>query len=158
MQRQFILTCLVALSFGLTACQGMDGIGTKQGVGALGGAALGGLAGSQIGGGKGQLIAVGAGTLLGALAGSEIGKSLDRADMMYAERATSRAYTAPIGQSVSWNNPQSGNYGTVTPVNDYTANNGSYCREYQQTIYVDGQAQTGNGRACRNADGTWQII
>lgn len=158
--RQFLLTGLLALSLGLTACDstgGLNGMGTKQTWGAVGGAVAGGVLGSNIGGGKGQLIATGAGTLLGALMGSEIGKSLDRADMVYAQQANAQAHTAPIGQPVSWSNPQSGHSGTVTPVSDYKTQSGQYCREYQQTIYIDGQAQTGYGTACKNQDGTWQI-
>jgi surface antigen len=159
--RHFLIAALLSVSLAVAGCTGANSgfgnMGTKQTAGGLGGAVLGGLAGSQIGGGSGRLVAVGAGTLLGALVGSEVGKSLDRADMMYMERANSQAYGAPIGQTVQWNNPQSGNYGQVTPVNDYTAQSGRYCREFKQTIYVDNQPQTGFGTACQNADGTWQI-
>ncbi len=134
------------------------GMGTKQTVGTGAGAVAGGLAGSQIGSGSGRLWATGAGALLGALVGSEIGKSLDRADMQYARRAEEQAYTAPIGKEISWRNPESGNYGYVTPVREGTSGGGDYCREYKQTIVVDGQAQTAYGTACKEADGTWTLV
>ena len=130
----------------------------KQTGGTVLGAVLGGVAGSQVGKGSGQLWATGAGALLGALAGSEIGKSLDKADMSYLNQAQSRAYSAPIGQSIAWNNPQSGNSGTITPVRDGRSGSGAYCREYQQSIYVGGQQQTATGTACQQADGTWKIV
>ncbi|MEC7702840.1 MAG: glycine zipper 2TM domain-containing protein, partial [Pseudomonadota bacterium] len=57
----------------------------KEQFGTVSGAVLGGLAGSQVGSGSGRLWAVGAGTLLGAFLGSEVGKSLDKADLVYAE-------------------------------------------------------------------------
>ena len=81
--RKLVLSTLLSASLLATAgCA--DGIGTKQGVGTLGGAAAGGLAGAQIGKGTGQLAATAGGVLLGALLGSEVGKSLDRADQSTA--------------------------------------------------------------------------
>lgn len=154
----FILAGAVAASLTLSGCQTMNNMGTKQGAGTLGGAVLGGLAGSQVGDGSGRLWATGAGVLLGALLGGEVGASLDKADMAYANQANSRAHSAPIGQTVSWSNPETGNSGSVTPVNDYRAQSGRYCREYQQTIFVGGQQQTGYGTACQQPDGSWQIV
>ena len=80
-------------------------------IGGIGGAALG----SQIGGGSGRIIAAAAGTLLGAFAGRELGKSLDKADVAAAQQAQNKAHAAPIGQQISWSNPESGHSGTVTP-------------------------------------------
>ena len=70
-------------------CAQQDQYGPKQGVGTLGGAALGGLLGSQFGSGRGKLVTTAVGVLIGALAGSEVGKSLDRADRVYADKAIS---------------------------------------------------------------------
>lgn len=151
-----VLMSLAALSVG--ACNTTQNMGTKQAVGGVGGAVLGGLAGSQIGKGSGQLWATGAGVLLGGLLGSEIGSSLDQADMAYANQANRRAYTAPIGETVRWNNPDSGNYGTITPTRDGYSSAGRYCREYQQTIVVNGQNQSGYGQACQQPDGSWEIV
>ncbi|MEX0838899.1 MAG: RT0821/Lpp0805 family surface protein [Parvibaculum sp.] len=149
-----------AMALALAACDqqgGFGGAGTKQTIGTVGGAVAGGLAGSQIGGGSGRLWATGAGVLLGALVGSEIGKSLDRADQAYLGQTTYNALeTGRTGQPVQWRNPDSGNYGTVTPqaAQQYS---GQTCREYSQTIYVEGQSQTAYGTACRQPDGSWQI-
>jgi surface antigen len=154
--RKIVLSAAVMAGIALSGCAGYDA-GTKQTVGTGAGALIGGLLGSQVGGGKGQLWATGAGVLLGALAGSEIGKSLDKADIAYMNQAQSRAYTAPLGESISWNNPESGNRGTYTPVRDGQTRTGAYCRQYQQTIYVGGQQETATGTACKNPDGTWKI-
>lgn len=153
----------VMLSFGLVACaqngfNGVGGMGTKQTVGAGTGAVAGAVIGSNIGDGKGAIAATAVGTLLGAFLGSEVGKSLDRADMAYAQQAQQRAYAAPIGETISWNNPESGNRGTFTPVRDGYRNSGEYCREYNQTIFVDGRTETATGTACQKPDGTWSII
>jgi surface antigen len=132
--------------------------GTKQTLGGLGGAVAGGVLGSQIGGGSGRLIATGAGALLGAFLGSEIGASLDRADQTYANQTAQRTFeTVPTGQSATWRNPDSGNYGTIVPTRTYQQG-GNYCRDFTHTIYVDGRAETAKGTACRQGDGTWQII
>jgi surface antigen len=111
-----------------------------------------------VGNGSGQLWATGIGVLLGGLVGSEIGRSLDKADVAYAQRANYEAHSAPIGETISWNNPDTGNSGNVVTTNDGQDTAGRYCREYQQTIYVGGQQASGYGIACRQADGTWEIV
>ena len=142
---------------GLGACS--QNAGDKETLGSLGGAALGGLAGAQIGSGSGQPAATAVGALLGFFIGSEVGKSLDKADQLYAERTADQALeTNPTGQSSTWNNPDSGNSGTVTPTRDGYADNGNYCREFQQTITVSGETQQAYGTACRQPDGSWRIV
>ncbi|MCB9989445.1 MAG: glycine zipper 2TM domain-containing protein [Rhodospirillales bacterium] len=155
--KNMILVSAVAASVALAGCQTTDW-GQKETMGGLGGAVLGGLAGSQIGSGSGRLWATGAGVLLGTLIGSEIGRSLDAADRMYMQQAQLNAYKAPIGETVAWSNPESGNSGSYTPTQEGTSNKGRYCREYEQTIYIGGKAETGVGTACQNPDGTWEII
>lgn len=168
--RKIALTTALIAGTALTGCAGTgynntyDGYGNsggglnKQQIGTGVGAVVGGLAGSQFGGGRGQLVGTGVGVLLGALVGSSLGASLDKADIAYAQQAQYRAYNAPIGQTVSWNNPQSGNSGTYTPIRDGRTSAGAYCREYQQTIYVGGRQETATGQACQNSDGTWRVI
>lgn len=152
-----VIAIATLLSTMLVGCQ-TGSMGTKEGFGTIGGAVAGGLIGSRFGGGSGKLVAVGVGSLLGAFVGREIGASLDKADHQYAERATVQAYSAPIGQSVRWNNPQSGNQGSIVPVRDGYADGGLYCREFQQTIVVGGRSEQGFGTACRQPDGSWKIM
>jgi surface antigen len=147
------VTAVLVIALFTVACEG-----PKQTVGGLGGAALGGLLGSQFGSGKGKLATTGAGVLIGALVGSQIGKGLDQVDRMKANQAISQAQTAPLGEPIAWNNPESGNSGTVTPVRDGTTSSGAYCREFQQTITVGGKTQDAYGTACRQPDGSWQIV
>jgi surface antigen len=160
MKSLMALPLAAALALSLTACQSntTDGWGTKQTVGTLGGAAAGGLLGSRIGGGTGNIIATAAGTLLGAYIGSEIGSSLDKADKAQYAHAERQAYAAPVGQAINWNNPQSGNYGTITPVRDGRDQSGNYCREFQQSIVVGGKTQQAYGQACQQPDGSWKIV
>lgn len=151
-----ILSATVAVAL-LAGCT--NTMGTKQGVGSVGGAVAGGLAGSAFGSGTGRLVAVGAGTLLGAFLGSELGSSLDKADQLYANQAAGRAYGGPVGQQISWNNPETGNYGSVVTTRDGRDNiTGAYCREYQQTITVGGRTERAFGTACQQSDGSWKIV
>ena len=154
---KIILTMAMVASVGLAGCDTVAYSGQKEKIGAISGAVLGGVLGSNVGGGKGQLVATGIGVLVGTLVGSELGRSLDKADMVYASQANAQAHSAPIGNTISWNNPTTGNSGAVTPVRDGNDSAGRYCREYQQTIYVGGQEETGVGIACEQPDGTWKI-
>ena len=159
--RQGIKRGLVAavMSLGLLAgCSGVGDYGTKQTVGGLSGAALGGLLGSQFGDGTGQLAFTAAGAVLGGLLGSEVGRSLDDVDRLRAEEAQYQATAAPIGETIVWSNPDSGNSGTVTPLRDGVAAGGQYCREFQQTVTIGGRTQQTYGTACREVDGTWRVV
>lgn len=141
----------------LGACQNMQD-NPKQSAGTLLGGIGGAVAGAQFGKGTGQLAATAAGTLLGAFIGSEIGKSLDRADRQAMAQATQQAHYAPMGETISWNNPDSGHSGTVTPVRDGRTQSGAYCREYRQTVVIDGRSEEAYGTACQQPDGTWRIV
>ena len=152
---KFAVLGLAALA--LAGCS--ETVGQKQGLGTLLGAVAGGVVGSQVGDGRGKVVATGVGTLLGALIGSEIGASLDRADQLAMQHTTQNTLeTAPSGTTSTWQNPDSGNRGTITPTQTYQRNDGAYCREFQQTVTVGGQTQDAYGTACRQPDGSWQII
>lgn len=148
---------IAALGLSLSACA--QNSGPKQGLGTIGGAILGGIAGAQFGSGQGRLIATGLGAVLGSLAGGEIGRSLDRADQQYMGNTTQRALEYEnSGDSIAWNNPDSGHHGTVTPQPAYQNGSGQYCREFQQTITIGGKREQAYGTACRQPDGTWKIV
>ncbi|MFP4097168.1 MAG: RT0821/Lpp0805 family surface protein [Alphaproteobacteria bacterium] len=156
--KKITMMVMVFCAFALSACETFRDAGTKQTVGAGTGAVVGGLLGSKVGGGSGQLWATGAGALLGTYLGSEIGKSLDRADKMAMNSAVVEARQAPIGQPISWNNPESGNYGEVVATRDGYTPSGDYCREFQQTVFIGGKEETAYGTACQQPDGSWQIV
>lgn len=133
--------------------------GPKEGGGTLLGAGAGALIGSQFGGGTGQLVGVAIGTLAGALIGQDIGRTLDRTDQVYMQQTAQQTLeTLPSNQTSIWVNPDSGNSGAVTPTHTYQDRDGRYCREYQQTVIVGGGQQQAYGTACRQPDGSWQIV
>ena len=79
---------------------------------------------------------------------------MDEVERMKADEAVNRAHSAPIGDTITWNNPRSGNGGAVTPLRDGTSSSGQYCRECEQTITLAGETQQGYGITCRQPDGT----
>lgn len=155
--RNFIVFFSAAVLI-LTGCEAARQGNEKEVIGTGAGAVIGGLLGSQVGGGSGRLWATGAGVLIGALAGSEIGRSLDRADRAYAMQASRQAQSAPIGETISWSNPESGHSGSVTPVREGSTQGGDYCREFYQTVTIGGRQEDAYGTACQNPDGTWRIV
>lgn len=136
-----------------------EGGGGGEIAGTLLGAALGGLVGSQIGGGSDKKFAIAGGVLAGGFIGNNIGKKLDCADQDYHYDTTQSALEyKKTGSAAGWSNPDSGHAGTVTPTRTYIAADGRPCREFRQTIFVDGQEETVTDVACRDNDGTWKII
>lgn len=132
---------------------------SKQDFGTILGGVGGAVVGSQFGKGSGRVATTAVGTLLGAAIGSSVGASLDRADMTYFNQTSQRALeTGQPGQALPWNNPKSGNSGVVIPQAPYKNDAGQYCREYQNKITVGGQTQSAYGTACRQPDGSWQIV
>ena len=156
MYRQLALVSVLALS--LSACQ-TDGSGQKAATGALIGGVAGAIAGSNVGRGSGRIAAIATGTLLGAILGNQAGESLDRADRLALEHSTSEALeTGTSGDVVTWKNPDSGNHGFVVPEPAYKNTAGLYCREFTQTIMIGSRTEEAYGTACRQPDGSWQLV
>jgi len=141
-----------------TGCQqdGSSDFGPKTGIGAALGAAGGGLLGAAAGGGA---AGIAAGVLIGGLVGGATGSYLDDQDKRTAAATAQQALESkPSGSTTTWKNPDSGNSGSVTPIRTYQAGNGQYCREYEQTVTIGGKPQKSYGTACRQPDGSWQLV
>jgi len=148
---------LALLAWALTACSSDSG--PKEVGGTVVGAGAGALIGNAIGGAMGNRVA---GTLIGAamggVIGNRIGASLDDEDKRRAYAAQMQALeSGPSGAPVAWRNPNNGRYGSVVPGPAYQAN-GSTCRQFTETVYLDGRPVTARGTACRNPDGTWTEV
>lgn len=148
MKKSFIPIALGSALF-LNACGEIN----NEGVATVSGGVVGGLLGSQFGGGSGKVAAAAGGALLGALLGGKIGQYMDKQDQMEVQHALE---TAPMGKSISWKNPDSGNQFDIKPTRTYYDAERP-CREYTTTAIIAGKKEQIFGRACRQADGTWKI-
>lgn len=151
------LVVVASIGLGVAACSSDSG--PKEVGGTAAGALAGGVVGNAIGGSAGSRAA---GTLVGAalggFIGNRIGAALDDEDKRRAYAAQIQALEAgPSGAPVAWRNPDSGRFGNVVPGPAYQVN-GAPCRQFTQTIYIDGKPQTERGTACRKPDGTWTSV
>lgn len=151
--KQYIMVGVVASALVLSACEeGREG----QQMGTLAGAAAGALLGSAV---SDSTLIVVAGAVAGAYLGGQLGRKLDDRDRAYMQSNTQSALAkAPAGQTSRWSNPDSGNSGTITPQPNFTNASGQTCREFQQSVTVEGETDTGYGTACRQEDGTWRVV
>jgi hypothetical protein len=67
-------------------------------------------------------------------------------------------------ESIIWDTPAQTGTGApgapktlVPPPSTAGAQANGDCREFQQTIVIDGRAQPAHGTACRQADGSWRV-
>lgn len=122
-------------------------------IGAVLGGAVGAAAGSQIGKGDGRTLATIGGAIIGVLVGGNIGRAMDQVDQNCVGQILERT---PTRRTVVWQNPDRNGEYRVTPTRTYQTRAGTYCREYQTKIIIDGRVQNAYGTACRHTDGTWK--
>jgi surface antigen len=132
--------------------------GPKQSVGTVTGMLLGGKVASDLAeDSSNKSLWTIAGVTLGAFLGNEIGSSMDKTDILMAQNATTYALeNNKTNSKASWDNPDSGNSGSIYPTKTYSLGD-QPCREFTQEINIGGKAQVAYGKACRKADGIWQI-
>jgi surface antigen len=148
------MTVIILASVLLTGCATVES-NPKTAIGAAGGGTVGGLIAAAAGANP---AAIAASVIGGLLVGGLVGNLLDDRDKQLQAQAGQRALeSAPAGQGVTWKNPDNGHSGTVTPTKTYQTADGTYCREYQATVDIEGKQERATGRACRQADGTWKI-
>lgn len=72
------------------------------------------------------------------------------------EAAQVKATTAPLGETIIWNDGSAS--GSVTATRDGTSTSGRYCREFHQEVIIGGNKEQAYGTACRQPDGSWEVI
>ena len=140
----------------LAGCQSSGG-GIDPVTGATaGGAVAGGLLGGFLG--HSALYGV-VGALGGALIGNLAARYLTAEDKTAQAQAVSKATDAPVGKNIVWNNPQSGNKGTVTTTAKGKDDGGRQCRTLKSTVTLaDGKTETTDSKACKTPSGTWAVV
>ena len=160
--KQKVLTSLIISGLLLSACSGTDQQANEK-AGAAAGAVLGAVIGSKIGGSMddetGKILGATLGAIFGSIIGKEIAKTLSEADLQRADDAAQDTMeTTPTGQTVKWDNPDTGNSGSYKPTSDTARIDGEDCRDFESIVTIDGEDKIATGRACRQSDGSWKII
>lgn len=119
------------------------------------GGATGAAIGSQIGRGNGNTAAIIGGTILGVIVGGNIGQSMDRVDQGCVGQILEHASD---GRSIAWTDTNNGGRYRVTPDKPYQTSQGQYCRKYLTTAVIDGYDRQIYSTACRQPNGTWQMV
>ena len=157
---------MLALATSVSACQS-TGV-TPQQQAQVGGALRGGLLGYGLGKGhRNKSKAILGGVIAGAIAGDFIGQKLSAASQQAHTKTVAHTLEySPTGTANSWNNPDAyqAEQGRVQVTKSYQQPRqfgqyeGRYCREFIQEIRVGNQVQQGYGTACRQPDGSWEMI
>jgi surface antigen len=77
--------------------------------------------------------------------------ALDNDDKEIVTRTVQEALER--GHPLHWENPSSGNHGSVKSISDSTKD----CRTYVHSLTVGDETEVAAERACRQPDGTWTI-
>jgi len=78
-------------------------------------------------------------------------------DVQLANETLDRALeTLPGGSAESWANASNGHAGSVRPVRTrFSTAKNVYCRDYEETLTIDGQTDRYADTACRDSQGQW---
>lgn len=72
------------------------------------------------------------------------------------EAAQVRATTAEVGEVIVWED--AGASGSVETTRIGTSTSGRQCREFQHTVTIGGRTEQAYGIACRQPDGSWEVV
>jgi surface antigen len=130
----------------------LDGRCNREEIGTV----LGGAVGGVIGGNTASDRTVGtiAGVIVGAVVGNVIGRAMDDADRYCTGHVLEYAED---NSTITWNTQENGSQYRVTPVRTYNENS-LYCRDFIVTRETSRGAVDDRQKACRNPDGTWQML
>jgi hypothetical protein len=79
-------------------------------------------------------------------------------DLVIARAAVSEVMTkGGKDASVSWENPQTGTRGTVTPIATAHSEDGVTCHEFLASFEREGNSSWMQGEACRANKGKWEV-
>ncbi len=79
-------------------------------------------------------------------------------DLVFARAAVSEVMSKGGNDaSVSWENPQTGSRGTVTPIATARSEEGATCHEFLASFERAGSSSWMQGEACRAGKGKWEV-
>jgi surface antigen len=85
-------------------------------------------------------------------------EQVSEADLAYARAAAAAALARGAkGNSVPWQNPQTGVGGNITPLAASYSQDGAHCRDFLASYMSAGAQAWLQGSACRSVRGEWEI-
>jgi surface antigen len=139
----------LALSLALTGCAAAPAVPIASAAGAAG------VGGGAAASGSTSAVAA-AGALGGGLVGATIGKKIEREDREKAAAAERQALSR--NEPVAWTGTKGGTRGKVAPTSSYVDAGGRLCREFSETVTIDGREEAATGLACQQPDGEWRLV
>ncbi len=86
-------------------------------------------------------------------------RAMTREDRLIADRTVRKALDNALSDTTfRWQNPRSGNSGTVTPLGTYTSGNGIFCRIYRENLTIATRTEIYRDQACRDQQGIWRTV
>ncbi len=76
----------------------------------------------------------------------------------YERTAQKGLSESPDGKVVDWQNPETGNSGIFRPIRSFSLADGRYCRQFRASVSFEKAVHSGDGMACRNANGEWEVV
>ncbi len=160
MARTGVTAAMIAvLGVSVCACETIEretGFNRSTQIGAAGGAAFGGIVAALA---NANPAWIAASVILGGVAGGAIGNAMGKEDAERHARANLSALDRlNRGQTESWNNARTGNYGSTTVTRVVSRDSGQTCKSYRETVHTGAQTVTKEGTACRYPGGTWKLV
>ena len=143
----------------LAGCVETSSPSSSSSIGGMTGRLTGGLIGGRAKAqGASESVSAGATSLYAAWTVDDLGRQLDDGDRRMAAEADFVALeTGGAGVAREWHNSATGRRGQVTPGAAYAVNQYT-CRDFVDTVVVDGRKETRRATACRQPDGSWRPI
>lgn len=142
----------------LAGCQSIEretGLNTQTQTGAAGGAAFGGIIAALA---DANPAWIAASVILGGIAGGSIGHYLGEHDAkQYAENHYKALDNLRAGQTSTWRDPSTGNYGSTTVHRTFTAADGALCKNFTETVHTSSKDVRETATACKASNGDWQV-
>ena len=154
------MAVLLTAGIGLLPIAGCESIERETGLnlstqrGAAAGGAFGGIV-AAIAGANPAWIA--ASVVLGGVTGGVIGNHMGKQDAeRHARTNISALDNLGQGQTSSWKNNKTGNYGSTTVVRVTNNGDGVVCKSYREQVHTSAESVTKEGTACRGPGGSWK--
>jgi len=122
---------------------------------AIVGGDIGGVIGNKVSDQDNRTVGAIAASLIGVVVGKEISRNMGKADVLCTNQVLERA---PDGQTITWDDPNTGNRYLVIPYETYRQNNGRYCRKYRAAVNAGATTKFYGETACRTEDGVWKRL